>query len=101
MCLLANTSNDKPSHLNKSLICLPMKTPGIVLDKKIDKMGMRSSDTAIIHFDNVRIPADHIIGDEGMGFTYQMMQVKIKDFTIHQMSSFLWVVIVVFHSNEG
>ena len=76
MCLLANTSNDKPSHLSKSLICLPMKTPGIVLDKKIDKMGMRSSDTAIIHFDNVRVPADHIIGDEGMGFTYQMMQAR-------------------------
>ena len=58
-----------------------MKTPGIVLDKKIDKMGMRSSDTAIIHFDNVRVPADHIIGDEGMGFTYQMMQVQSKQKT--------------------
>ena len=28
MCLLANTSNDKPAHLNKSLICLPMKEKG-------------------------------------------------------------------------
>ena len=28
MCLLANTSNDKPAHLNKSLICLPMKEQG-------------------------------------------------------------------------
>ena len=54
MCLLANTSHDKPSHLTKSLICLPMKTPGIILDRKIDKLGMRASDTAIIHFDNVR-----------------------------------------------
>ena len=54
MCLLANTSADKPSHLTKSLICLPLKTPGIILDKKIDKLGMRASDTAIIHFDNVR-----------------------------------------------
>ncbi len=39
---------------------------------------MRCSDTAIINFDNVRIPAENIIGDEGMGFTYQMMQVKIS-----------------------
>lgn len=36
---------------------------------------MRCSDTAVIHFDDVRVPADHIIGEEGMGFTYQMLQV--------------------------
>jgi citronellyl-CoA dehydrogenase len=38
MCLLANTSNDKPGHMSKSLICLPMDTPGIILDKRIDKV---------------------------------------------------------------
>jgi alkylation response protein AidB-like acyl-CoA dehydrogenase len=38
---------------------------------------MRSSDTAILHFEDVRVPADHIIGDEGMGFTYQMIQVRL------------------------
>merc|ERR1712123_107440 len=73
MCLLANTSEGHP-HKNKSLICLPMDTPGIHLAKKIDKMGMRCSDTAVVFFDDVRIPAKNIIGDEGMGFTYQMMQ---------------------------
>lgn len=73
MCLLANTSKGHP-HRNKSLICLPMNTPGIHLAKKIDKMGMKCSDTAVIHFDDVRIPAKNIIGEEGMGFTYQMLQ---------------------------
>merc|ERR1711970_884372 len=73
MCLLANTSEGKP-HRNKSLICLPMDTPGIHLAKKIDKMGMLCSDTAVIYFDDVRIPAKNIIGKEGMGFTYQMLQ---------------------------
>jgi len=73
MCLLANTSEGKP-HRNKSLICLPMDTPGIHLAKKIDKMGMLCSDTAVIYFDDVRVPAKNIIGKEGMGFTYQMMQ---------------------------
>jgi len=73
MCLLANTSNG-PAHLNKSLICVPMNTPGIHLAKKIDKMGMRCSDTAVIYLDNVRVPASHIIGEEGQGFTYQMLQ---------------------------
>merc|ERR1712098_164739 len=73
MCLLANTS-EGASHRNKSLICVPMDTPGIHLAKKIDKMGMLCSDTAVIYFDDVRVPAKNIIGKEGMGFTYQMMQ---------------------------
>ena len=42
-----------------------MDTPGIHLAKKIDKMGMRCSDTAVVFFDDVRVPAKNIIGDEG------------------------------------
>lgn len=43
--------------------------------RKLDKLGMRCSDTAEIYFDDVRVPADHIIGREGQGFMYQMRQV--------------------------
>lgn len=49
-------------------------TLGITIAKKIDKMGMRSSDTAQIFFEDVRVPQSHLIGEEGMGFTYQMIQ---------------------------
>ncbi|XP_048412737.2 probable acyl-CoA dehydrogenase 6 [Stegostoma tigrinum] len=73
MCLLANTS-DGPLHKSKSLICLPMKLSGIHVAKKIDKLGMRSSDTAQIFFEDVRVPRKYLIGEEGMGFTYQMLQ---------------------------
>jgi citronellyl-CoA dehydrogenase len=73
MCLLANTSDGSP-HKNKSLIIVPMKTPGITVEKKIRKIGMWSSDTGLIHFDDVRVPQANLIGQEGMGFTYQMMQ---------------------------
>ncbi|XP_019471906.1 probable acyl-CoA dehydrogenase 6 [Meleagris gallopavo] len=73
MCLLANTSEGHP-HRNKSLICLPMNLPGIHITKKIDKLGMRSSDTAQIFFEDVRVPSKNLIGEEGMGFTYQMLQ---------------------------
>ncbi|XP_072010432.1 probable acyl-CoA dehydrogenase 6 isoform X2 [Engystomops pustulosus] len=73
MCLLTNTSAG-PSHKNKSLICLPMKTPGVHVTKKIDKMGMKSSDTAQIFFEDVRVPSKYLIGEEGMGFIYQMLQ---------------------------
>jgi len=73
MCLLANTS-DGASHHTKSLICVPMNTPGIHLTKRIDKMGMRCSDTAQVFFDDVRVPAKNIIGQDGAGFMYQMIQ---------------------------
>ncbi|MBN9040890.1 MAG: acyl-CoA dehydrogenase [Rhizobiales bacterium 62-47] len=73
ICLLANTS-DGPVHRNKSLICVPMKTKGVNVARKLDKLGMRSSDTAQIFFEDVRVPKRNRIGEEGQGFTYQMVQ---------------------------
>jgi citronellyl-CoA dehydrogenase len=73
MCCLANTSEGSP-HRNKSLIIVPMKTRGVEIAKKLRKIGMHSSDTAQIHFDDVRVPQRYRIGEEGMGFTYQMLQ---------------------------
>ena len=72
-CLLANTSDDKP-HVNKSMIIVPSNAVGISFSKKLNKMGMRSSDTAQIFFDNVRVPQSNRVGAEGMGFMMQMMQ---------------------------
>ena len=65
MCVLANTG-DGNLHTSKSLICVPMNSPGITIERKLDKLGMRSSDTAQIHFDNVRVPQRYRIGDEGL-----------------------------------
>ncbi len=73
MCCLANTSEGSP-HKNKSLIIVPMKTKGVTVERKIEKIGMHSSDTALIHFDDVRVPQRHLIGQEGLGFMYQMLQ---------------------------
>jgi citronellyl-CoA dehydrogenase len=73
ICLLANTSDDKP-HINKSLIMVPMTTPGISLSSHLDKLGMRSSETAQVFFDNVRVPQRNRIGHEGAGFMMQMLQ---------------------------
>ena len=76
-CLLANTSEGAP-HRNKSLIIVPMNTPGVTASKPLKKMGMHSSDTAQLHFDNVRVPRRNLIGEEGMGFIYQMEQFQIE-----------------------
>ncbi|MBA4110079.1 MAG: acyl-CoA dehydrogenase [Leptothrix sp. (in: Bacteria)] len=71
-CLLANTSEGKV-HANKSLIIVPMDAKGIE-KQKIKKIGMNSSDTAQIFFDNVRVPKRNLVGVEGTGFMMQMLQ---------------------------
>jgi citronellyl-CoA dehydrogenase len=76
-CLLANTSEGAP-HRNKSLIIVPMNTPGVTTSKPLKKMGMHSSDTAQLYFDHVRVPRRYLIGEEGMGFIYQMEQFQIE-----------------------
>lgn len=72
-CVLANTG-EGPIHKNKSLIIVPRNTPGLSVGEKLDKLGMRASDTAPVFFDNVRVPQRYRIGEEGRGFVYQMQQ---------------------------
>ena len=74
MCLLANTSEGPSPHLNKSLICVPMDTKGISRLPRLNKLGMRSSDTVQIFFEDVVVPQKFRIGEEGKGFIYQMQQ---------------------------
>lgn len=80
MCMLVNTG-EGPVHKNKSLVMVPMRdgpngklTKGIEVAQKIRKIGMHSSDTGLIYFDEVRVPQRYRIGAEGQGFIYQMQQ---------------------------
>jgi citronellyl-CoA dehydrogenase len=80
MCMLVNTSEGNP-HKNKTLVMVPMRdgpngklTKGIEVAQKIRKIGMHSSDTGLIYFDEVRVPQRNRIGSEGQGFMYQMQQ---------------------------
>lgn len=73
LCTLVNTS-DGPPHANKTLVIIPTKTKGVEIGPKIDKLGMRASDTCPIYFENVRVPQRNRIGEEGMGFMMQMVQ---------------------------
>jgi citronellyl-CoA dehydrogenase len=72
-CVLANTSEGSP-HANKSLIVVPRKSKGLTVGPKLDKLGMRASDTAPLYFEDVRVPQRHRIGAEGVGFMLQMVQ---------------------------
>ncbi|NQU65023.1 MAG: acyl-CoA dehydrogenase family protein [SAR324 cluster bacterium] len=79
LTLLARTS-DEPGYHCFGLFVVPTNLPGFVVSKKLDKLGMRSSDTAELFFDNLRVPAANLIGEDGEGFIYQMQQFQHERF---------------------
>ncbi|MFC1858562.1 acyl-CoA dehydrogenase family protein [Thermodesulfobacteriota bacterium] len=81
LTLLARTG-DSPGHHSFSLFIVPTDLPGFHISKKLDKMGMRSSDTAELFFDDMRIPAENLIGEEGQGFIYQMKSFQHERFCV-------------------
>ncbi len=78
--LLARTSED-PGHHSFSLFVVPTKTPGFTVSKKLQKMGWRCSDTAMLTFEDMKIPAANLIGRENEGFIYQMQQFQHERLT--------------------
>jgi citronellyl-CoA dehydrogenase len=77
ICLLTRTS-ESSGFRGMSLIIVPTDTPGFSVSRKLEKMGNHSSDTAILSFDNMRIPQINRIGPEGHGFTMQMRQFQVE-----------------------
>ncbi|HKY15652.1 MAG TPA: acyl-CoA dehydrogenase family protein [Microthrixaceae bacterium] len=73
MCLLARTS-DEGGFRGISQIVVPTGVDGFSVSRKLDKLGMRSSDTAELVFDGVRVPVANTIGEIGRGFQQQMQQ---------------------------
>jgi acyl-CoA dehydrogenase len=59
-------------HRGISAFVVPREA-GVQVDKKEDKLGQRASDTALISFDDVEVPADHLLGEENKGFKLAMM----------------------------
>jgi len=67
----AKTDKDA-GHRGISAFVVPREA-GVVVDKKEDKLGQRASDTAMVSFNDVEIPADHLLGEENKGFKLAMM----------------------------
>ncbi|MAI26591.1 MAG: acyl-CoA dehydrogenase [Spirochaeta sp.] len=59
-------------HKGICAFVVPRDTPGLEPGKKEDKLGQRASDTRVIHFDGVRVPASQRLGEEGEGFRIAM-----------------------------
>ncbi len=67
MVVIAVTDRTK-GHRGISAFVVEHGTPGMSAGKKENKLGMRASDTSEVIFDNCRVPADQLLGEEGQGF---------------------------------
>src|SRR5437764_7146671 len=59
-----------------SLFLVDMDSPGVVREKKLEKLGMHSSDTALLAFQDVRVPQENLLGQEGKGFYHIMWELQ-------------------------
>ncbi|MBE7648114.1 acyl-CoA dehydrogenase family protein [Tenacibaculum finnmarkense] len=75
--VVAAKTNPQEKHKGMSIFIVDRDTPGISATK-LDKLGWRASDTAEIAFDNVVIPAQNLMGEEGKGFPYIMQHFALE-----------------------
>src|SRR5437764_383496 len=59
-----------------SLFLVPMDTPGVIREKRLQKLGMHSSDTALLAFQDVRVPESAVLGQPGKGFYHIMWELQ-------------------------
>ena len=65
-----------------SLLVVERGMPGFERGRNLEKVGMHAQDTAELFFDNVRVPASNLLGEEGMGFIYLMQNLARERLSI-------------------
>jgi len=75
--ILVVKTDPKAGSKGVSLICVDLDQNGITKNK-INKLGWHSSDTAELSFDNVRVPKENLVGEEGKGFYYLMNGLQLE-----------------------
>ena len=79
LTLVARTDEPGSGHRGISLFIVDTSLPGVSISRKLDKLGMWSSDTAEISLDDVAVPADELIGGEpNQGFAQLMWQLQYE-----------------------
>jgi alkylation response protein AidB-like acyl-CoA dehydrogenase len=72
LTVYAMTDADKPAHKNAGVFIVEKDTPGFSVGKKEKKMGIRWSNTVELIFEDCRVPAENLLGQEGEGFNIMM-----------------------------
>ena len=78
MCLLVTKTDPDAGHHGFTLFLVPMDSPGVIREKKLSKMGMHASDTALLAFDDVRVPGSAVLGQAGRGFFHIMWELQAE-----------------------
>jgi alkylation response protein AidB-like acyl-CoA dehydrogenase len=76
MIVLVTKTDPDAGYDGFSLFLVPMDTPGVIREQKLVKMGMHASDTALLAFQDVRVPASAMLGQEGKGFYHIMWELQ-------------------------
>lgn len=66
----------KPAHKGISLLVVERGTEGFSRGKKLDKIGIHSGDTGELIFEDAKVPAGNLLGEEGKGFYYLMQNLQ-------------------------
>lgn len=74
LCIVVAKTDPNAGHRGISLLVVEDGMEGFDHSRKLSKMGLRGNDTAELFFDNVRVPAENLLGEEGMGFIYLMKE---------------------------
>jgi alkylation response protein AidB-like acyl-CoA dehydrogenase len=72
MVMLLTRTDPSAGHEGFSVFLVPMDTPGVIRERRLQKMGMHASDTALLAFQDVRVPGSALLGEVGKGF-YEIM----------------------------
>lgn len=76
LVVVKTNPNAQPKHRGISLLMVEEGTPGFTKGRQLDKVGMHSQDTAELYFEDCRVPAANLIGEEGKGFSYLMEKLQ-------------------------
>src|SRR3954468_18277885 len=66
--VLVTKTDPDAGHAGITLFLVPMDAPGVIREKRLEKLGMHASDPALLAFQDVRVPASAMLGQEGKGF---------------------------------
>ena len=81
------SGSDDRRHRGISMFLVERETPGFGVSRTLDKMGMRASDTAELSFQDMRVPAENLLGREGVGF-YEVMRVFQRERLVAGLHAF-------------